>query len=130
LGWAGRVNGPVDNPISACTSCHATAQYPVDAALAPFSAACKTDEQKLHWFRNFAGDVAFGAVDANTCLPTTVDPLPVALDTSLQMQVAAQNLLQFGSINPCVAEADTAGAMAMPRSGSPARTTDAPAVER
>jgi hypothetical protein len=28
LGWAGRVNGPVDNRASACLSCHGTSQWP------------------------------------------------------------------------------------------------------
>lgn len=129
LGWAGRVNGPVDNPISACMSCHSTAQYPVDAALAPFSAACQTDQQKLHWFRNLAGSQAFGGVDSN-CQPQTSNPPPVALDYSLQMQVAVQSLLQFNDVNSCRAGALGVAEMAKARTGSPVRKTDAPRIMR
>jgi hypothetical protein len=134
LGWAGRVNGPVDNPISACMSCHQTAQYPVDAQLAPFSSGCKTDAQKLYWFRNVPAGEPFGAVDTATCLPEQVDPLPVALDTSLQMQVAVQSVLQYKDVNSCqAAEAGFAAGLAAAveeRTGSPHRTTDAPRVSR
>ncbi len=130
LGWAGRVNGPVDNPISACMSCHSTAQYPVDAALAPFSSACKTDQQKLYWFRNLAGSAAFGAVSSKTCLPTTVTPQAVSLDTSLQMQVAMQSFFQYKDINPCLAEAPSAEAVSPEAVRSRYRSTDAPRVMR
>lgn len=125
LGWAGRVNGPVDNPISACTSCHMTSQFPVDADMAPFATACQTDEQKLWWFRNLAGDEPFGAVDDNTCLPEPPpsEP-PVALDYSLQMQVAVQNLLQYRDVNPCLDGIETLGA------GRTGRVGDAPRVGR
>jgi hypothetical protein len=35
LGWLGRLNGPVDNPQSACLSCHGTAQSPVVSPMVP-----------------------------------------------------------------------------------------------
>ena len=35
LGWNGRLNGPVDNPMSSCYSCHATAEYPQLAVMTP-----------------------------------------------------------------------------------------------
>jgi hypothetical protein len=101
LGWAGRANGPVDNPISGCLSCHGTAQYPAVAALAPFDADCNTDAKKLRWFRNFKGTQAFGAIAADTCLPKAVTPAPRSLDFSLQMQVAVVNVLQTKDKNPC-----------------------------
>jgi hypothetical protein len=101
LGWAGRTNGPVDNPISGCLSCHGTAQYPVVADLAPFDTACNTDTKKLRWFRNVKGTTAFGAIAQNTCLPTPLNPAPRSLDFSLQMQVAVQNVLQNKRKNPC-----------------------------
>jgi hypothetical protein len=101
LGWAGRANGPVDNPISGCLSCHGTAQYPVAADLAPFDTDCNTDAKKLRWFRNIKGTQAFGAIAADTCLPKSVSPAPRSLDFSLQMQVAVQNVLQKKDKNPC-----------------------------
>jgi hypothetical protein len=33
VGWLGRLNGPVDNPISSCLSCHSLAAHPQPAAL-------------------------------------------------------------------------------------------------
>lgn len=128
LGWAGRVNGPVDNPISACISCHSTAQYPVAAPIAPFSSRCDSDAKKLHWFRNLRGDEPFGAVNAANCLPTTPPGPLTALDFSLQMQVAVQSALQFRDVNPC-------GALALRESRTLAPTSlgtpgDAPRVSR
>jgi hypothetical protein len=35
LGWNGRLNGPVDNPMSSCYSCHSTAQYPQSSPISP-----------------------------------------------------------------------------------------------
>jgi hypothetical protein len=102
LGWAGRVNGPVDNPDSACMSCHQTAQFPAAAPLLP-NANCTTDAQKLYWFRNLAMGEAFGAVDRDTCQPIP-DPetKPVPLDLSLQLAAGVQALgPSFTKINPC-----------------------------
>jgi hypothetical protein len=127
LGWAGRTNGPVDNPISGCLSCHGTAEYPVVADLAPFNANCNTDAKKLYWFRNFLGDQAFGAVDA-TCTPTNANPAPAALDFSLQMKVAVQSVLQFKDINSCAqAQPATIKTLAEPL---PEAVEDAPRVRR
>jgi hypothetical protein len=99
LGWAGRTNGPIDNPISGCLSCHSTAQDPVAAIT--FNNACVSDTQKMFWFRDFPGTQFFGAVDS-TCTPTPVDPNAVhALDFSLQMGVSVQNVRQRGDVNPC-----------------------------
>jgi hypothetical protein len=127
LGWAGRLNGPVDNPISACMSCHGTAQYPVDAALGPFSSACNTDEKRLRWFRNLPAGTPFGVVDGSTCEPGAADPPPAGLDFSLQIQVSVQSILQFGDTNPCI-EAPPVPPAAPP--GTPTRATDAPRIGR
>ncbi len=35
LGWNGRLNGPLDNAMSSCYSCHATAEYPQGSPLSP-----------------------------------------------------------------------------------------------
>lgn len=102
LGWAGRPNGPVDNPASGCLSCHGTAESPVAAALGPFSSKCDTDAKRLFWFRNFRGDTPFGAIDPATCEQTTPAVLLKSLDFSLQMKVAVQNVVQFKVANPCV----------------------------
>lgn len=49
-GYAGRMNGPVDNPASSCLSCHATAQQvPISPLLPPDTLPLKL---KMQWFRN------------------------------------------------------------------------------
>jgi hypothetical protein len=97
LGWAGRVNGPVDNPRSACMSCHQTAQFPAAAGILPPDDC--TTEQKLYWFRNLTSDEAFGAVD--DCEPRA-EPRPASLDFSLQLAAGFQSLgREYGDVNPC-----------------------------
>ena len=128
LGWAGRANGPVDNPISGCLSCHGTAQYPVAAAMF-ISDNCNTDPKKLFWFRNFKGNKPFGAVDRNTCNPTPPAAPLAALDFSLQMQVAVQSVLQFNNINPCTPASPTAATAPM-AARTPPQYQDAPRIER
>ena len=118
LGWAGRVNGPVDNQNSSCMSCHSTAQHPVAAPLL-FNKNCTTVAQKLYWFRNLAGDEAFGAVNTDSCQPQLRVPSPVSLDFSLQMQVAVQALLEYGDVNACTPAAPSAALMAGPPEGVP-----------
>jgi hypothetical protein len=45
LGYLGRLNGPVDNPISACLSCHMTAEVPARSSLTP-------GKDTMRWFAN------------------------------------------------------------------------------
>jgi hypothetical protein len=65
LGWLERLNGPIDNPASACLSCHMTAEWPRPNSTTmfltslPFAEVTSTDpldpsvvEQKMRWFRN------------------------------------------------------------------------------
>ena len=106
LGWAGRTNGPIDNPISGCISCHSTAQDPVAPVM--FNNACVSDTQKMFWFRDFPGNQAFGAVDS-TCTPVSPNTPPHALDFSLQIGVSVQNVHQFADVNPCAGSAPASG---------------------
>lgn len=57
-GWAQRLNGPVDNPLSSCLSCHSTAGWP-RADLAPPAGA--SEAVRLKWFRNIPAGAAFEA---------------------------------------------------------------------
>jgi hypothetical protein len=99
LGWAGRVNGPVDNPDSACMSCHQTAQVPASAGMVP-PENCTTD-QKLYWFRNVSSGEAFGAMaEKDRCQPAP-EPKPATLDFSLQLAAGVQSLETYGDVNPC-----------------------------
>ena len=93
----GRVNGPVDNPASACMSCHSIAESPPSAPLI-VSAKC-IDDKTLNWFRNLAGSVPFGKVPLNSC-DVQSDPDIVALDYSLQMRGGIANAMSGEWINP------------------------------
>jgi hypothetical protein len=76
LGWLGRLNGPVDNPASACTSCHGTAQVPVRSPMIPR----QTDPDIMRWFRNIrAGD--------------SFDQRAISTDYSLQISMGIQNFM-------------------------------------
>jgi hypothetical protein len=56
-GWAGRLNGPVDNRVSSCLSCHSTAQVPQGSAMTPPGNAAESE--RLNWFRNIKASTAF-----------------------------------------------------------------------
>jgi hypothetical protein len=49
LGWGERLNGPIDNPASACLSCHMTAQWPKSSPMfmstLPWSAVSNPDTE-------------------------------------------------------------------------------------
>lgn len=103
LGAQGRLNGPVDNPVSSCISCHSTAEYPIEniANILPFG-SCNTDAKRLIWFRDLTTTKPFGAVDKTTCTlsagPTGLKPL----GTSLQLLVALHQQLDNTGTNPCL----------------------------
>ena len=86
LGWAGRGNGPVDNPQSSCLSCHATAQFPASSAMVP--PISLPEAEKLHWFRNLRFGEPFDAGSQS-------------LDFSLQLSVGLQNF------KPCAPDKST-----------------------
>jgi hypothetical protein len=75
LGWAGRLDGPVDNPASSCLSCHSTAQWPNAVMVPPRGTP---PDKALNWFRNIrAGD--------------PFDQGGQSLDYSLQLAVGINN---------------------------------------
>lgn len=80
LGFSGRANGPVDNSVSSCISCHGTAQIPATSPMIP--PATLSDAEKMRWFRNTKPGEAF-------------DPASASLDFSLQLGVGIQNLATF-----------------------------------
>jgi hypothetical protein len=77
LGRAGRLNGPVDNPISSCLSCHSTAEYKAASDMVP---ASKTAANAMNWFRNVKATTAF-------------DTGQQSLGYSLQLAVGIQRFL-------------------------------------
>ena len=80
-GWAERLNGPVDNPVSSCLSCHATAGWPTTAMVPPTNA---TNQQRLPWFVNTPAGQPF-------------KPNQVSHDYSLQLTFGIR---QFKTANP------------------------------
>lgn len=83
LGWNGRLNGPMDNPMSSCYSCHSTAEYPQISPISPlFDASTSSYEpgspEWMRWFSNYECNSRF-------------DEEAVATDFSLQMAEALQN---------------------------------------
>ncbi|GLQ90705.1 hypothetical protein [Dyella flagellata] len=65
LGWNGRLNGPVDNPMSACMSCHMTAESPQLAVLnptflpPPAKIPDPGSKEWMRWFQNIDAGVPF-----------------------------------------------------------------------
>jgi hypothetical protein len=82
LGWGGRLNGPVDNPISSCLSCHSTAQWPVSAPIVPPRSALPDSAQWMTWFRNVKNDEPFTMGSQS-------------LGYSLQLGTGIQNFFQW-----------------------------------
>ena len=58
LGWNGRLDGPVDNPVSACMSCHMTAESPQLSPLNPSFQANPPPVGSKEWMRWFQNEMA------------------------------------------------------------------------
>ncbi|HEX7279104.1 MAG TPA: hypothetical protein VF255_05700 [Solirubrobacterales bacterium] len=93
LGWQGRLNGPVDNFLSSCMSCHMTASSPPEP-LAPVlteeqerpqSGTPEWDEWWLEWFENVGW--RNGALEK-------FRKAQYALDYSLQLSVGLRNFYE------------------------------------
>jgi hypothetical protein len=83
LGWNGRLNGPMDNSMSSCYSCHSAAEYPQLSPISPLfdpktSQYVPGSPQWMRWFKNY---------DCNS----RFDEGAVPTDFSLQMAEALQN---------------------------------------
>jgi len=72
VGFQGRLNGPVDNAISSCLSCHSTAEDPAGSMVPP------TGGDPSAWFRNIPSGTPFDAGGQS-------------LDYSLQLSVGISN---------------------------------------
>jgi hypothetical protein len=80
-GWAGRLNGPVDNAISSCLSCHSTAQKPAMSLSNALPSG--TETERLKWFRNIKSGQPFEVGGQS-------------LDYSLQLAAGLQNFQRSG----------------------------------
>ena len=102
LGWNGRLNGPVDNPLSSCMSCHMTAQFPSAAPMNPsFQSKYKYTYNPtgnaywMRWFQNIDCAVPFGNYVAGGVPEQGLTTL--ATDFSLQLAISITN---FCAANP------------------------------
>jgi hypothetical protein len=106
LGVDGRLNGPVDNPASACMSCHSTAQAPSLASMLP-AGACAQAPFRDNWFRNLSGKTAFGRFQTSgqTCVTAPSGIALTAADYSLQLSATVARALPTATggqtFNPC-----------------------------
>jgi hypothetical protein len=82
-GWLNRLNGPVDNPISSCVSCHSAAQWPLAASMTP--TGTPGSSTWMQWFRNIPAGQPFSAGSAS-------------LDYSLQLATGFQNLAKWSNV--------------------------------
>lgn len=87
LGWNGRLNGPADNPLASCYSCHMTAEYPALSPLNPtFQAPDKIpprgSKEWMRWFQNQPCNQPF---DAGS----------MSCDASLQLAGAVANFHEW-----------------------------------
>ncbi|WP_397569566.1 hypothetical protein [Schlesneria sp. T3-172] len=89
LGWNGRLNGPADNYLSSCMSCHMTAQSPTKSPISPlFQPADKVPSVGstgwMRWFQNLNYGERFDA-----------DKPTSSMDYSLQLALSLQNYYQW-----------------------------------
>lgn len=107
LGVEGRLNGPVDNPASACMSCHSTAQAPSLAnILPPASGPCVP--LRSNWFRNLSGSTPFGRFDpaGGSCVTGLENITLTAADYSLQLSDTVSRAIEGpATFNPCTWDA-------------------------
>ncbi len=95
LGCGGRLNGPIDNPVSSCLSCHMTAQFPVRSPTPKsiIPKACDRQQANMEYFRNLSPADLFDTTVSNAS----------ALDFSLQTQYG---LINFYASNPSLPAAE------------------------
>jgi len=87
LGWNGRLNGPVDNPMSSCMSCHATAQVRQKSPLSPTFQRAPPEpgsDAWMRWFQNYR------------CGDRFDQDIPSA-DFSIQLAISVQNYQRWRS---------------------------------
>jgi hypothetical protein len=103
MGWQGRLNGPLDNLNSSCSSCHGSAQFPRSFLLGNVpSRAIDPDpknrtaygERLRAYFRDIAPGEVFDPVTRFFNDPNRTLIEAVSLDYSLQIQTGLEHLCQ------------------------------------
>lgn len=77
------MNGPADNYVSACASCHSTSQKNTHVPMIPAG----SDDQKMNWFRNIKAGEPFTEGD-------------VSADYSLQLMIGFSNYKAWARDQP------------------------------
>ncbi len=113
LGWNGRLDGPVDNPMSSCMSCHSTASVPALVPLNPLfqsNPPAAGSPEWMKWFRNIHCDESF-------------DPsLPIKpTDFSLQLATSIQNFNAWKSLGTALSASEYQA-----KAGAPERSVPPP----
>lgn len=92
LGYKGRLNGPVDNPISSCLSCHSTAQSPQYRPLVPD--VTKPADLTIY-FRNVKSNEAFDGLSTSFTMDYSLQLAGgVAAFLANRSQMTASNLTE------------------------------------
>lgn len=93
LGWNGRLNGPLDNSMSSCYSCHSTAEYPQGSPISPLFDPVLSKKYPpgsdgwMLWFRNLKCAESFDK-------STPAQP-HYSTDFCLQMSEALENFVNW-----------------------------------
>ncbi|MFZ5441430.1 MAG: hypothetical protein ACOZQL_15595 [Myxococcota bacterium] len=112
FGWKDRMNGPIDNPVSSCLSCHGTAQVHQDKSIkhfiTPTLKSPATDDQRMWWFTNVKAGGTFTFTPqqlarVNQGAPSTQRATWdaalmkgfVSADYSLQLRMGIENAREF-----------------------------------
>lgn len=93
LGWNGRLNGPLDNSMSSCYSCHSTAEYPQGSPISPLFDPVLSKKYPpssdgwMLWFRNLKCAQSFDK--------STIAKPHYSTDFCLQMSEALENFVNW-----------------------------------
>jgi hypothetical protein len=85
---------------------------------------------RANWFRNLAGNQAFGRFSqtSTACVTTPQPPAPVAADYSLQLASTVSRSLANNTFNPCTWDTDNPPTTATAGPAAPTGEAPAPAV--
>lgn len=97
LGWGGRLNGPLDNLLSSCQSCHGSAQFPRSDQLGNFPQSAVNESDRVATINRLADyfrDIPAGSIFDPLAVIFRTDYFVLArpLDYSLQLQSSIERM--------------------------------------